>query len=143
MAERGRILVADDENLIRTFLSDTLELFGYEVIMAADGEEALAKVRSENPDLVLLDIMMPKRNGNQVARELKGNPATSGIPIIIVTTLPAMPVDLTGLVEAYVQKPLRVQDLLKHVWKLLPARGASPSPSDRLPSTPARTAGRR
>jgi len=128
VAEKARILVVDDDLLIRTYLSDTLELFGYEVVMAADGDEALAKVQSDNPDLILLDIMMPKRNGTEVARELKGNPATRGIPIIIVTSLPTMPAGLSRLAEACVQKPLRVQDLMKQVWKLLSTCGASASP---------------
>ena len=137
MAKKARILVADDDHLVRTFLSDTLELFGYEVIMAVDGEEAIAKGRSENPDLILLDIIMPKRNGTQVAEELKGNPATRGIPIIIVTSLPAMPPGMSELAEAYLQKPLRVQDLMKQMWKLLHTRGVSfgqLTPSDSRPT---------
>ena len=139
MAEKARILVADDDHLVRTFLSDTLELFGYEVIMAVDGEDALTKARSEKPDLVLLDIIMPKRNGTQVAEELKANSATSGIPIIIVTSLPSMPPGLSNLAEAYLQKPLRVQDLMKQMWKLLHRRGASPRSPNPSESRPART----
>ncbi len=137
MADKARILVADDDKLMRAFLSDTLEYFGYTVILASDGEEALMKVRSEHPDLILLDIMMPKRNGIQVAQELKSDPTTSGIPIIIVTSLPGTPAAQVSRAEAYLQKPIRPEALLSQVWKLLPARGAPLKPPIPPQSPPA------
>jgi len=130
MGYKARILVADDDKLIRTLLSDTLEGFGYTAILASDGEEALKKVRSERPDLIMLDIMMPKRNGIQVSQEVKNNPATSGIPIIIVTALPGTPGGQVSRADGYLQKPFRPEDLLKQVSTLLPARGGLPRPAN-------------
>lgn len=142
MAGKARILVADDDRLIRTLFSDILEGFGYTAILASDGEEALRKVRAEPPDLIMLDIMMPKRNGIQVAQELKNHPATSGIPIIMVTSLPGTPAAQVSRANAYLQKPFRPEDLLKQVSALLPAGGAPPKPSDPAQANPPPRAGR-
>jgi CheY-like chemotaxis protein len=128
LADRIRILVADDDKLIRELLSDILEDSGYHVALASDGEEALGKVHSEPPDLILLDILMPKRNGIQVSQELKGDPATSGIPIIIITSLPGTPAGQVSRADLYLQKPVRPDELLRHVRKFLPGRETPPKP---------------
>ena len=70
----GKILVADDDSNIADLLRLYLEKEGFTVIIAGDGEEAIAKFAPENPDLVLLDIMMPKLDGWQVLREIRKNP---------------------------------------------------------------------
>ena len=126
MTNKARILVADDDKLVQSAFSDILEYSGYTVIPAWDGQEALAKARAELPDLILLDIMMPKRNGIQVAQDLKSNPATSGIPIIIVTALSGTPAAQLTRAEVYLQKPVRPGDLLDHVRRLLAHPGCEP-----------------
>ncbi len=122
MTTTPRILVADDDRLMRALLSDTLESVGYTVVVAANGEEALMRVRADLPDLILLDILMPKLNGIQVAKELKSDPATSGIPIIMVTSLRGTPAATVSRAEAYLQKPVDLRDLLSRVDRLLRAR---------------------
>ena len=71
---KSRILVVDDEDRLRRVMEARLIAMGYEVIMAVDGEDGLAKAGRDNPDLVLLDVMMPKLDGFEVARRLKGSP---------------------------------------------------------------------
>jgi CheY-like chemotaxis protein len=126
VTSRPRILVADDDKLVQSAFTDILEYSGYTVIPAWDGDEALAKAQAEQPDLVLLDIMMPKRNGIQVAQDLKENPATSSIPIIIVTALSGTPAAQITRAEVYLQKPVRPGDLLERVRRLLATRGREP-----------------
>jgi twitching motility two-component system response regulator PilH len=122
-----RILVADDDKLMQALLGDLLAQSGCEVLSAWDGEEALAKVRSESPDLILLDILMPKRNGIQVARDLKRAPATRDIPVVIVSSLAGTATAQVSKAEAYVQKPIDPHSLMKTVWELLASRRYAPS----------------
>lgn len=132
MTDRPRILVADDDKLIQSAFSELLESSGYTVIQAWDGDEALAVAQREPPDLILLDIMMPKRNGIQVARDLKLNPATRGIPIIMVTALSGAPGAQLTRAEVYLKKPVRPGDLLEHVRRVLAAWGSPPAVPDGL-----------
>jgi CheY-like chemotaxis protein len=125
VSNKPRILVADDDKLVQSAFTDIFEYSGYTVIPAWDGEEALAKARAERPDLILLDVMMPKRNGIQVAQDLKANPTTRGIPIIIVTALSGTPGAQLTRAEVYLQKPVRPGDLLEHVRRLLAVGAAS------------------
>ena len=83
-AVRQKILVADDEASIRRILETRLKMVGYDVVVAEDGEEALELFNKTNPDLVVLDVMMPKMDGYGVTREIR---RTSDIPIIILTAL--------------------------------------------------------
>ncbi len=80
-----KILIVDDEEYIRELVAATLSGSPYELLMAKDGEEALEIARKERPDLILLDIEMPKKDGYEVCRALKGDPETSDITIIILT----------------------------------------------------------
>jgi CheY-like chemotaxis protein len=82
---KGRILIADDSPTVVSILQVTLEDEGYEVIPAIDGLEAMNKTYREEPDLIVLDIFMPKINGYQVCRLLKNDESTSHIPIIMLT----------------------------------------------------------
>ena len=123
--DKPRILVADDDKLVHSAFTDILEYSGYAVIPAWDGEEALIKARTEIPDLILLDVMMPKRNGIQVAQELKIHPATRDIPVIIVTALSGTPAAQLTRADVYLQKPVRPGDLLDHVRRLLGSRAVS------------------
>lgn len=80
-----RILVVEDEVDALETVADWLEFNGYEVLVARDGREGLDKALSEEPDLVLLDVMMPKLNGYQVCREIRKNTRTQHIPVIMLT----------------------------------------------------------
>jgi CheY-like chemotaxis protein len=85
MAER--ILLAEDDRILRKAGETALRNRGYEVVAAVDGEDALAKAREAPPDLVLLDVMMPKLHGFDVLRGLKGDPRLRDIPVIMLTNL--------------------------------------------------------
>ena len=82
---RGKVLVVDDEEYIQHILNFSFGAEGYEVVTAADGEEALAKARNEKPDIIVLDIMMPKMDGYEACRKLKSDPKTKDIPVILLT----------------------------------------------------------
>ena len=82
-----KILLADDEPDVQRVLARRLVSAGYQVVTASDGEEALWKAEAEKPDVILLDIMLPKKNGNMVAAELQERPETASIPIIFITCL--------------------------------------------------------
>ncbi len=82
---KGKILVVDDEVNITQILEFSIGAEGYEVITAANGEEAIDKARREQPDLIILDIMMPKIDGYEACRILKANPLTKNIPVVLLT----------------------------------------------------------
>ena len=106
--EAKRILVVDDEARVREMLEFRLRLFGYEVLTAANGSEALDVAASEKPDLVLLDVMMPELDGFQVCSRLKQNEAAKNIPVVMLTAK-AEAKDVTRAfnsgAEDYVVKP--------------------------------------
>src|SRR5207247_10631703 len=79
---KGRILVVDDEIYIVHILDFSLGMEGYEVVTALDGEQALEKARAEKPDLIVLDIMMPKLDGYETSKRLKADPAHKDVPAI-------------------------------------------------------------
>ncbi|HIC94297.1 MAG TPA: response regulator [Anaerolineae bacterium] len=78
-------MIVDDEVNIRTALKYRLKKEGYSVLLAVDGLEALDKVASERPDLIILDLMLPRMDGYQVLERLKGDPRTADIPVIVLT----------------------------------------------------------
>jgi DNA-binding response OmpR family regulator len=82
---KGKILVVDDEVNITQILEFSIGAEGYEVVTAANGEEAIDKARREQPDLIILDVMMPKIDGFEACRILKANPLTKGIPVVLLT----------------------------------------------------------
>ena len=82
-----RILLAEDDRFLRKAAEATLRQNGFTVLTAVDGEEALRLARAEAPDLVLLDLIMPKMQGFEVLRTLKQDPATAGIPVIVLSNL--------------------------------------------------------
>ena len=99
-----------------------LEVAGYEVLEANDGEEALKKAKSEKPDLILLDVMMPPPNGFQVCRELKDDPEYRGIPIVMLTAKTAESDQFWGAesgADAYVTKPYSGANLVEKVNNIL------------------------
>lgn len=117
--DQERILVVDDEASIRRILETRLKMVGYEVITAADGEEALEMYQKHNPDLIILDIMMPKLDGYGVTREVR---RTSDVPIIILTALGDVSERITGLelgADDYVIKPFSPKELEARVKAVL------------------------
>lgn len=117
-----RVLVVDDDEVIRELLSMNFELEGFEVTTAADGEQALAAVAAAPPDVITLDVMMPRLSGLEVADRLRSNPATAGVRIILVSAR-AQETDLArgeGLgVDAYVTKPFEPGELIDIVRSLI------------------------
>ena len=113
-----RILIVDDEEEVRASMREYLESNGFAITEAADGEEALARAFTEKPDLLLLDLRLPKVDGCQVCQTLKGNPITSVIPIIMVTALNATPQKVKGIeygADDYIEKPFDLEELLARI----------------------------
>jgi adenylate cyclase len=122
MNEPPRILVVDDNETNRDILITRLQKHGYELLQAADGEEALASVAQHRPDLILLDVEMPKLDGFEVCRRLKNDPAMPFIPIILCTARAASADVVTGLdagADEYLTKPLDQQALVARVRSML------------------------
>ncbi|MCA9026111.1 MAG: response regulator [Planctomycetaceae bacterium] len=121
----GRILIADDNQQNRELLEAYLADGEFEIEMAADGEETLQKVRDTDPDLVLLDIMMPKLSGYEVCHRMKHDDQTSKIPVLMVTALKDMG-DIEKAVAAgaddFLTKPVHRLELLTRVRSLLRVR---------------------
>jgi len=83
---RPRVVIADDDPDIRRLVQITVSNAGCDVTVASDGEQALELVRASPPDLVILDVLMPRMDGWEVARELKADPATQAVPIMFLTS---------------------------------------------------------
>ena len=104
------ILVADDEPMIRELLKEILEAEGYDVCEAVNGKDACEAVSRDLPDLVLLDAMMPVMDGFEVLKVLRNNPGTSNLPVVMLTSTPAVVGERAALdygVVHYVSKPWR------------------------------------
>jgi DNA-binding response OmpR family regulator len=136
--KKTRILVAEDDANIRTGLVETLESEGYTALSAADGEQALALFRQHAFDLVLLDIMMPKKSGYDVCREMRA--ASQSVPIIMLTAKGEEVDKVVGLqlgADDYVTKPFGVHELLARIMAVLRrVRAARPAGSGRGPAGP-------
>ena len=116
--------MVDDDPVIVKLLQVNFEMEGYEVITASDGEEGLNKAREAMPDVMLLDVMMPKINGLQVAAALKGDAATANIPIVLLSAK-AQAADVQAgraVADEYITKPFDPLELLDRVSKLIAAR---------------------
>ena len=127
-----RILVVDDEEEVRANVGEFLEIEGYEVVEAGDGEEALAKCFTEKPDLILLDLRLPKVDGYQVCQTLKGNPITSVIPIIMITALNTTSQKVKGIeygADDYVEKPFDLDELAARMKMVLRRSHGAPEPA--------------
>lgn len=125
VAERSRILVVDDNAQNLELLVEYLDGLGCEVVTATDGIEALEKVQTQPPDLILLDVMMPRMSGFECCRKLRSNPETRDIPVIMVTALNELG-DIERGVESgtddFVTKPVNRLELVTRVRSLLRVR---------------------
>jgi signal transduction histidine kinase len=128
------VLIAEDEELLAKAIAATLDLEGLETIIVPDGEQALELARSMQPNLILLDVMMPGRSGIEVCATLKTNPATAAIPVIMLTARAEKEDRAVGIAagaDAYITKPFSPVGLIDLVKEVLD-RGA-PEPRYRSP----------
>lgn len=119
---KKRVLVVDDEVALVEVLRMRLESLGFEVIVAYDGPEALEKSRSEYPDLILLDLMLPKLDGYRVCKMLKFDEKYQDIPIIMLTALAQESDIKLGYeigADMYITKPFQSDHLIASIQKLL------------------------
>lgn len=128
---RRIIMVVDDEPDIVKTLNKRLEIAGYQVTIANDGQDAVSKVQGTRPDLIILDVMLPKMNGYEVCAKLKQDPAYKRIPIVMFTAKGQSQEHLAGLMfgaDAYVSKSCQYDVLLEQIKALLP-ESSSTTPS--------------
>jgi len=126
-----KILVIEDEPQMRLGLRDNLELEGYEVETAADGDEGLLKAGTFGPDLVILDVMLPKKNGFDVCRDLRSK--SNSTPIVMLTARSAETDKVLGLelgADDYVTKPFSITELLARVRAVLRRSGVQKPAAD-------------
>jgi DNA-binding response OmpR family regulator len=119
---KGKILVVDDEVYIVHILEFSLRMEGYEVATALDGEQAIEKVASERPDLIVLDIMMPKLDGYDACRRLKANPETNHIPVILLSAKGRNVDQKMGIdagADDYITKPFSPRKLVEKINTML------------------------
>ena len=127
MEALGRVLVIDDSEVIRQLITINLELEGFEVVTAVDGQDALDKIHEVRPDVITIDVKMPRMDGLDTVARLRADPRTAGLKIAMVTAS-AQEVDLrrgeTAGVDAYVTKPFDPESLVRTIRDLV-ARKAS------------------
>jgi two-component system alkaline phosphatase synthesis response regulator PhoP len=117
-----KVLIADDEQNIVISLEFLLRREGFEVFIASDGEEALLRLRAEKPDLVLLDVMMPKMNGFDVCQAIRADPDLADIRVLMLTAKGREAEVSKGLglgADAYMTKPFSTKELVAQVRALL------------------------
>lgn len=122
----AKILVAEDEKDIRELIGFTLRFAGFNVILASNGIEAVARAPQEQPDLIILDVRMPKMTGYEACRQLKDNPATNTIPIVFLSAKGQETEIEQGLAsgaEEYIVKPFAPDDLTNQVKEILRRAG--------------------
>ena len=122
MSDKKKILVVDDELDMLMVIKLRLESSGYEVITATDGLEGLNVARKARPDLIVLDVMLPKMNGYKVSRFLKFDEEYKHIPIVMLTALAGEEDRSTGIetgANAYIAKPFETQELLDTIRRFL------------------------
>jgi DNA-binding response OmpR family regulator len=120
--KKGKVLVVDDEVNITQILEFSIGAEGFEVITAQNGEEAVEKARREQPDLIILDVMMPKIDGYEACRILKANPLTKNIPVVLLTAK-GRDIDKRLGMEVgatdYIVKPFSPNRLIERINQLL------------------------
>ncbi len=123
MSEPKRILVVDDEPHILKLVAFSLRSGGFEVLEASDGLLALAVALAEQPDLILMDVMMPALDGYEACRRLKADAATAHIPVVMLTAKTQLAEQTTGLecgALDYICKPFTPKDLVAQVQAFFP-----------------------
>jgi two-component system alkaline phosphatase synthesis response regulator PhoP len=116
------ILIADDDLEIQELLKFTLENEGYQVISTSDGEEAIRKIYEMKPDLVILDVLMPKYNGFEICEKIRNDESISYLPIIMLSSLSQIKDRITGIklgADEYLTKPFEPLELVARVERLL------------------------
>ncbi|KAI5914419.1 response regulator transcription factor [Thauera sp. 2A1] len=119
---KKKILIADDEQNIVISLEFLMKREGYEVTIANDGEEAVQRIREGRPDLVLLDVMMPRKSGFDVCQEVRADPALASVRIMMLTAKGRDTEVSKGLAlgaDAYMTKPFSTKELVEKVRSLL------------------------
>jgi len=122
MDKKNKILLVDDEKDLSEIVKFRLESQGYDVICAYDGQEALDKARDEKPDLIIMDLMLPKLDGYKVCRMLKFDKKYNKIPVIIFTARSQESDKEAGKdvgADAYITKPFEPEALIAEIKKLL------------------------
>ncbi len=125
LPSRGTIMIVDDSNTIRKLVSMTLKRERYNIIVAVDGMDALSKLNEETPDLILLDITMPRMDGYQVCKVVKGNTETKHIPIVMLSGKDGFFDKVRGRVAGatdYITKPFDPQELVQTVNRQMKSR---------------------
>jgi DNA-binding response OmpR family regulator len=123
-----KILAVDDEPSIRRLVEVNLQRAGYAITTAPDGQAALSQIARERPDMVLLDVMMPRMDGFELLRRLKADPATAGIPVLMLTARAQDADVFRGLqsgADFYLTKPFNPQELLIWVQRVFNAANQS------------------
>jgi DNA-binding response OmpR family regulator len=127
MASAPRVLVVEDDRFLRRACEASLRHRGFDVIVAADGEEGLQLARAERPALVLLDLLMPKMSGLEVLRALKGDEATRGIPVLVLSNSSRQQdvdeIMQLGAVGYLVKADLSLRELGDRVTRILQGEG--------------------
>lgn len=123
MSDKKKILIVEDDKFLGKMLSKMLEGSSYYISIASSGKEALTKAVSENPDLILLDIMLPDLDGFDILQSLKNNEATNKIPVVILSNL-GQPEDVEqgrklGVIDYIVKSDFSLDDVVKKVGKYL------------------------
>jgi two-component system alkaline phosphatase synthesis response regulator PhoP len=119
---KGKILVVDDEIYIVHILDFSLGMEGYEVVTALDGEQALERARAEKPDLIVLDIMMPKLDGYETCKRLKADPETKDVPVILLSAKGRNVDQKVGFevgADDYITKPFSPRKLVERINAIL------------------------
>jgi two-component system phosphate regulon response regulator PhoB len=135
---KPKILVVDDEPDALELIQYNLKAAGYDVVTAADGEEAIKRARNAQPALVILDVMLPEVDGLEVCKTLRREPATAAVPIIMLTAKAAEIDRVLGLelgADDYVTKPFSPRELVLRVKALLRRRGPAEPESENFDFT--------
>ncbi len=127
MQKLANILIVDDDPDVREAVKIILETQPYELIFASNGEECLEQVKKNTPDLIILDLLMPKKDGFEVIKELRGHPSYPRIPILVLTAVKKeaagrryeLETALRMDVDDYIEKPIQPDDLIDRVKRIL------------------------
>ena len=130
MQKLANILIVDDDPDVREAVKIILETQPYELIFASNGEECLEQVKKNTPDLIILDLLMPKKDGFEVIKELRGHPSYPRISILVLTAVKKeaagrryeLETALRMDVDDYIEKPIQPNDLIDRVKRILTRR---------------------